>query len=134
MNKPIRILVANRPKVMREALLDLLSDQSWIEVIGEVSNDADIPDFVDRTVPDLLVMAVDEPGKRPSLCDVLLRGTRNYASLPSRPTKTTACSIGLRWRSTQTISRLRKRALLMPCEASPRGSPSQRCELKTRAG
>ncbi len=73
MNKPIRILVANRPKVMREALLDLLSDQSWIEVIGEVSNDADIPDSVDRTVPALLVMAVDEPGKRPSLCDALLR-------------------------------------------------------------
>ena len=121
MNKPIRILVANRPKVMREALLDLLSERSWIEVIGEVSNDADIPDFVDRRVPDLLVMAVDEPGKRPSLCDVLLRGTRNYESLPSRRTKTTACSIGLRWRSTQTISRLRKRALLMPCEASPRG-------------
>ena len=73
MNKPIRILVANRPKVTREALLDLLSDRSWIEVIGEVSNDADIPGFVDRTVPDLLVMAVDEPGKRPSLCDALLR-------------------------------------------------------------
>ena len=73
MNKPIRILVANRPKVMREALLDLLSDQSWIEVVGEVSNDADILDFVDRTAPDLLVMAVDEPGKRPSLCDALLR-------------------------------------------------------------
>ena len=73
MNKPIRILVANRPKVMREALLDLLSDRSWIEVIGEVSNNAGIPDFVDRTVPDLLVMAVDEPGKRPSLCDALLR-------------------------------------------------------------
>jgi DNA-binding NarL/FixJ family response regulator len=73
MNKPIRILVANRPKVMREALLDLLSDRSWIEVIGEVSNDADIPDFVDRTVPDLLVMAVNEPGKRPGLCDALLR-------------------------------------------------------------
>ncbi len=72
MNKPIRILVANRPKVMREALLDLLSDQSWIEVVGEVSNDADILDFVDRTAPDLLVMAVDEPGKRPSLCDALL--------------------------------------------------------------
>ena len=73
MNKPIRILVANRPKVMREALLDLLSDRSWIEVVGEVSNDADILDFVDRTAPDLLVMAVDEPGKRPSLCDALLR-------------------------------------------------------------
>jgi DNA-binding NarL/FixJ family response regulator len=73
MNKAIRILVANRPKLMREALLDALSDQPWIEVVGEVSNDADIPDFVKKTLPDLLVMAVDEPGKRPSLCDALLR-------------------------------------------------------------
>ena len=121
MNKPIRILVASRPKVMREALLDLLSDRSWIEVIGEVSNDADIHDFVDRTVPDLLVMPVNEPGKGPVSATLCCGSTRNYASLPSRPTKTTACSIGLRWRSTQTISRLRKRALLMPCEALPRG-------------
>ena len=73
MNKAIRILVANRPKLMREALLGTLSDQSWIEVVGEVSNDADIPDHVLRTLPDLLVIAVDEPGKRPSLCDALLQ-------------------------------------------------------------
>jgi len=120
MNKPIRILVANRPKVMREALLDLLSDRSWIEVIGEVSNNAGIPDFVDRTVPDLLVMPVNEPGKGPVSATLCCGSTRNYASLPSRPVKTTACSIGLRWRSAQT-TRLRKRALLMPGEASPRG-------------
>ena len=59
MNRSIRVLVANRPKVMREALLGTLSDQPWIEVVGEVSNDADIPDHVLRTVPDLLVIAVD---------------------------------------------------------------------------
>jgi DNA-binding NarL/FixJ family response regulator len=73
MNRSIRVLVANRPKVMREALLGTLSDQPWIEVVGEVSNDADIPDHVLRTLPDLLVIAVDEPGKRPSLCDALLQ-------------------------------------------------------------
>ena len=73
MNKAIRILVANRPRLMREALLGTLSDQPWIEVVGEVSNDADIPDHVLRTLPDLLVIAVDEPGKRPSLCDTLLQ-------------------------------------------------------------
>jgi DNA-binding NarL/FixJ family response regulator len=73
MNKVIRILVANRPKVLREALLGTLSDQPWIEVVGEVSNDADIPDSVSRTLPDLLVIAVDGPGKRPSLCDALLQ-------------------------------------------------------------
>ena len=73
MNKVIRILVANRPKVMREALLGTLSDRPWIEVVGEVSNDADIPDCVSKTLPDLLVIAVDGPGKRPSLCDTLLQ-------------------------------------------------------------
>ena len=121
MNKPIRILVANRPKVMREALLDLLSDQSWIEVIGEVSNDADIPDFVDRTVPDLLVMAVDEPGKRPSLCDALLREHPELRIIAVAPHQDYSVFYWASVESAQTISRLRKRALLMPCEASPRG-------------
>ena len=73
MNKAIRVLVANRPRLMREALLGTLSDQPWIEVVGEVSNDAEIPDCVSKTLPDLLVIAVDSPGKRPSLCDALLR-------------------------------------------------------------
>lgn len=85
MNRAIRVLVANRPKVMREALLGTLSDQPWIEVVGEVSNDADIPDHVLRTLPDLLVIAVDEPGKRPGLCDALLKkypGLRIIAVAP----------------------------------------------------
>jgi chemotaxis response regulator CheB len=73
MNKAIRVLVANRPKLMRETLLATLSDQPWIEVVGEVSNDADIPDKVHELSPDLLVIAVDEPGKRPGLCDTLLK-------------------------------------------------------------
>jgi DNA-binding NarL/FixJ family response regulator len=73
MNKAIRILVANRPRIMREALLGTLADQPWIEVVGEVSNDADIPDHVSKTLPDLLVIAVDVPGKRPGLCDTLLQ-------------------------------------------------------------
>ena len=73
MNKAVRILVANRPKVMREAILGTLSDQPWIEVVGEVANDADIPECVSKTLPDLLVIAVDGPGKRPALCDVLLQ-------------------------------------------------------------
>jgi DNA-binding NarL/FixJ family response regulator len=72
-NKVIRVLVANRPKLMRETLLATLSEQPWIEVVGEVSNDAQIPGRVNETLPDLLVLTVDEPGKRPVLCDSLLR-------------------------------------------------------------
>jgi polysaccharide export outer membrane protein len=73
MKKAIRVLVANRPRLMREAILGTLSDQPWIEVVGEVSNDAEIPDHVSKTLPDLLVIAVDGPGERPALCDALLQ-------------------------------------------------------------
>jgi DNA-binding NarL/FixJ family response regulator len=73
MNKVIRVLLANRPKLMRETLLAMLSEQPWIEVVGEVSNDAQIPGRVKESLSDLLVIAVDEPGKRPSICDSLLR-------------------------------------------------------------
>ena len=72
-NRVIRVLVANRPKLMRETLLATLSEQPWVEVVGEVSSDAQIPGQVNETLPDLLVMTVDEPGKRPALCDSLLR-------------------------------------------------------------
>jgi chemotaxis response regulator CheB len=72
MDKAIRVLVANRPKIMRELLLGTLADQPWIEIVGEVSDDSEIPGHVFRTRPDLLVIAVDEPGERPRICDVLL--------------------------------------------------------------
>lgn len=73
MEKAIRILIANRPKLMRELLLTTLSEQTWVEVIGEVPEIADIPAYVDRTAPDLLVIDAEEPGKRPRICDTLLR-------------------------------------------------------------
>jgi DNA-binding NarL/FixJ family response regulator len=73
MDKVIRILVGNRPKLMRELVLSTLADQPGIEIVGEVSNDAEIPDRVNQTLPDLLVVALDEPEKRPYICDAVLR-------------------------------------------------------------
>jgi DNA-binding NarL/FixJ family response regulator len=73
MDKVIRILVANRPKLMRELILATLADEPGIEIVGEVSDDAEIPARVDETLPDLLVIALDEPGKRPQICDAVLR-------------------------------------------------------------
>ncbi len=73
MDKAIRILVANRPRLMRELILSTLTDQPGIEIVGEVSDDAEIPGRVKQTLPDLLVIALDEPEKRPHVCDVILR-------------------------------------------------------------
>jgi|SRR5215467_13663541 DNA-binding NarL/FixJ family response regulator len=72
MDKTIRVLVANRPRLMRELILATLADQPDIEIAGEVSNDEEIPSRVSQTLPDLVVIALDEPGKRPTICDVLL--------------------------------------------------------------
>jgi chemotaxis response regulator CheB len=72
MAKALRILVANRPKLMRELLLATLSEQTWIEVVGEVTENSDLYDCVDKTAPDLIVIDAEEPGKRPHICDALL--------------------------------------------------------------
>src|ERR1700682_6223676 len=73
MNKAVRILVANRPKLMRELLLGTLADQPWSEIVGGVFDDSENFHRVQRITPDLLVMATDEPGKRPLICDSLLQ-------------------------------------------------------------
>ena len=72
MNKLIRILVANHPKLMREAILDTFADRPAIEIVGEVSNETEIHDRVNQTSPDLLVVALDGSGKRPDICDKVL--------------------------------------------------------------
>lgn len=73
MDKVIRVLVANQPRLMRELVLETLADQPGIEVVGEVIDEAEIPDRVDHTLPDFLVIALDEPGRRPDICATILR-------------------------------------------------------------
>jgi DNA-binding NarL/FixJ family response regulator len=73
MVKPVRVLVANRPKLMRELILSTLGDEPGIEIVGEVTEEADIAERVRQVSPDLLVIELDESSKRPELCDVLLR-------------------------------------------------------------
>jgi chemotaxis response regulator CheB len=73
MEKAIRVLVANRPRLMRETILTTFADQPDIEIVGEVSDDSEIMECVKRTLPNFVVIALDQPGRRPSVCDDLLR-------------------------------------------------------------
>jgi chemotaxis response regulator CheB len=73
MVKTFRILVANQPKLMRELLVDMLAEESWIEIVGEVAQEGEIRELVQKTAPDLLVVTADKPGKRPEICDELLK-------------------------------------------------------------
>ena len=73
MEKAIRVLVANRPRLMRELILTTFADQPDIEVVGEVGDESEISEFVKRTLPNFVVIALDHPGRRPAICDELLR-------------------------------------------------------------
>jgi DNA-binding NarL/FixJ family response regulator len=85
MVRTFRILVANKPKLMRELLIETLAEQPWIEIVGEVEHEADIHDRVQKSSPDLLVVTAEARGKRPDICDALLRhfpGLRIIALVP----------------------------------------------------
>ena len=73
MEKAIRVLVANRPRLMRELILTTFADQPDIEIVGEVGDESEISESVKRTLPNFVVIALDHPGRRPAICDELLR-------------------------------------------------------------
>jgi chemotaxis response regulator CheB len=73
MEKIIRVLVANRPRLMRETILATFADQADVEIVGEVVDESEIIESVNRTRPNFVVIALDQPGSRPRVCDDLLR-------------------------------------------------------------
>ena len=87
MEKPIRVLVANRPRLMRDTILTTFADQPDIEIVGEVDDESEILDSVKKTLPDFVIIALDRPGQRPRTADTLLREhpeVRVIAVAPSR--------------------------------------------------
>jgi chemotaxis response regulator CheB len=68
-----RVLMANQPKLMRELLVEVLAEEPWVQIVGEVGKEAEIRDLVLKTSPDLLVVTAEKPGTRPAICDELLR-------------------------------------------------------------
>jgi DNA-binding NarL/FixJ family response regulator len=71
MNK-VRVLVANQPRLMRELVLATISDQPDIEVMGEIGDDEALMAMVMQCKPDFVIIALDESGQRPLICDELL--------------------------------------------------------------
>ena len=73
MEKPIRVLVANGPRLMRELILTTFSDQPDIEIVGEVADAADIVEGAEKTNPDFIIIAQDTLAEGPNVCDRVLR-------------------------------------------------------------
>ena len=67
-----RVLVANRPRLMREMVLATIADEPDIEVVGETESESQITELVERTRPDFLIIGLEQPEVRPGLCGFLL--------------------------------------------------------------
>jgi len=71
--KPIRVLVANRPRLMRELVMATISDQPDIEIVGEIQDESAITGAVDQTHPDFLIVALDGQDQLPAFCQSILQ-------------------------------------------------------------
>ena len=72
MARQIRVLVAIRPRLMRELILNTFSEQPDIEVVGEIGDDGDVQSAVAEKRPDFLVLSQDDTKHRPLICDTVL--------------------------------------------------------------
>jgi len=73
MDRKIRVLVANRPKLMREVIIDTIVDQPDITIVGEVSDEGEILSRVAETHPDILFIGLSDQLERPAVCETILR-------------------------------------------------------------
>lgn len=69
--KRVRVLVANRPRLMREMVLATIADQPDIEVVGDVDLAPSLTELVEQVRPDVLIVALDEQ-QAPGECGFLL--------------------------------------------------------------
>ena len=69
---PIRVLVANRPRLMRDIVLATISDQPDIEIVGEVNDEQEMAKAVEETRPDFVIVALRGGDKLPDVCYSIL--------------------------------------------------------------
>jgi len=70
--KRLRVLVANRPRLMRELVLATIADQPDIEVVGEVAEESGLAEIIEELQPDALILALTNPETDSALCGFLL--------------------------------------------------------------
>lgn len=71
--KNVRVLVANRPRLMRELVLATIADQPDIEIVGEIEHETDIEKAVATTHPDFLIVALEKSNQLSVVCDLVLQ-------------------------------------------------------------
>ena len=68
----IKVLIANRPRLMRDLIVATISDQPDIEVVGVLDDETQISEAIAQQHPDFLIIGLNRSDERPALCDALL--------------------------------------------------------------
>ncbi len=70
--RKVRVLIANQPRLMRELVVDTISGQSDLEVIGVLDDEASILSEVEQSRPDFLIITLGRSEERPAMCNTVL--------------------------------------------------------------
>jgi DNA-binding NarL/FixJ family response regulator len=81
----IRVIVANRPRLMRELVLATLADQPDIEVVGEIQDDSLLSRAVAEGRPDFLIVTLEPRDQWPRVYDQLLEHNPNMKIIALAP-------------------------------------------------
>lgn len=73
MDRAIRVAVANQPRLMRELLVETMTDQPDIEVVAEIEDESEISRMIDEFTPEFLIVTLQPAGIRASHCEAYLR-------------------------------------------------------------
>jgi chemotaxis response regulator CheB len=72
-DRAIRVAVANQPRLMRELLVETMTDQLDIEVVAEIVDESEISRMIDELTPEFLIVTLQPSGIRASHCQAYLR-------------------------------------------------------------
>jgi len=86
--RPVRVLVANQPRLMRELLVATIGDQPDIEIVGEVEDESEIVAAVEQNHPDFLIIALGRQHRLPALCEPILQKYPQIKILAVPPART----------------------------------------------
>src|SRR5260370_42266029 len=69
----IRVAVANQPRMMREVLAMSLASEEDVEVVAQISDEAEISRGIEETTPEFLIVSLDSRRFGPSAREDVLQ-------------------------------------------------------------
>lgn len=85
--RAIRVLVANKPRLMQDLVLATISDQPDIEIVGQVADEAQLIATVQETRPDFLIVALEKSDRLPRACRAALENNPSLRIIAIAPNR-----------------------------------------------